>query len=98
MPSTYLSLHYHLIFGIWIDNRFSPVSRPKAPAAAAPKRRYGAPRRREGWRSPKRVGLQCGPGNREAFWSAVVLYSFRPHRAETGQDFACPPSNLFQYF
>src|SRR6266487_6616350 len=30
------------------------ASQPKAPAAVAPKRRYGAPRRREDWRSPRR--------------------------------------------
>jgi len=30
------------------------ASQPKAPAAVAPKRHYGAPRRREDWRSPRR--------------------------------------------
>ena len=30
------------------------ASQPKAPAAVAPKRRYGAPRWREDWRSPRR--------------------------------------------
>jgi hypothetical protein len=49
----------------------------KAPAAVAPKRRYGAPRRRKGWRSPRRFAyfrnhrvahsvLECPP-------SAVLL-------------------------
>src|SRR5258708_607248 len=31
-----------------------PGAAPKAPAAVAPKRRYGAPRRRKGWRTPRR--------------------------------------------
>src|SRR5436189_890065 len=32
----------------------------KAPAAVAPKRRYGAPRRREDWRTPKPGGSSHG--------------------------------------
>src|SRR5262245_20505012 len=32
--------------------------RPKAPGAAAPKRRFGAPRRREGWRTPQIANLK----------------------------------------
>jgi hypothetical protein len=35
--------------------KFAGVSSAcKAPAAVAPKRRYGAPRRQKGWRSPRR--------------------------------------------
>jgi hypothetical protein len=42
----------------------------KAPAAVAPERRYGAPRKRKGWRTPRRFALtapnsrqilDCGP-------------------------------------
>jgi len=49
------------VFGLIIG---APGSRGKAPAAVAPKRRYGAPRRRRDWRTPR--GCAFSPRHRIA--------------------------------
>ena len=59
----------------------------KAPAAVALKRRYGAPRRRKDWRTPRPCGFRNGLLIREASWTvhppqycyggrAAALYRF----------------------
>src|SRR6266516_4390521 len=48
----------------------------KAVAAVAPKRRYGAPRRRKDYRSPRRFARIEAAGGAARFWSAPVLWRF----------------------
>src|SRR6266516_4885235 len=48
----------------------------KAVAAVAPKRRYGAPRRRKDYRSPRRFARFQAAGESARFWSAPVLWRF----------------------
>ena len=56
--------------------RILPASIRKAPAAVAPKRRFGAPRRREGCRTPGRFAKSGAFTNAPASWTAVALHRF----------------------
>jgi O-6-methylguanine DNA methyltransferase len=47
----------------WPSTAFATPHAFKAPATVAPERRYGAPRRRKGWRSPKPDGNWVGSKN-----------------------------------
>ena len=57
-------------------NLADTTSSCKAPAAVAPKRRYGAPRRRKDTRSPRRFTLLRNVKVPNRFWTAPALRRF----------------------
>jgi hypothetical protein len=73
---------------------FASQSRGKAVAAAAPKRRFGAPRRREDYRTPKPRGNNGAAFVAPASWSAVVLYRFSAGSPPASRSSALQPAQI----